>query len=199
MALNTLTITHYQHRNRHAVQDLLFRSYRTHSHLDWHETEDWLEEADPDLILLAWQNMRLQGILAVAPPLHQTTWVRLASVSDQCDAASVLAEMWDALKPELSARDVQSAALLIVRNWLTSYAPTLGFHFAEEIITFRRPDLRIPDAPPPPNVALRLGRTDRSAGDCPDGQCRLCPTLANGRRRTAAGAADRGKLHRGRK
>jgi hypothetical protein len=47
--------------------DLPARNYYSHTHLDWHDTEQWLDnEVAP--IRLAWQHNRLVGALATSVP-----------------------------------------------------------------------------------------------------------------------------------
>ena len=155
-ALNALTITPYEHRHSQAVRDLIFRSYRTHTHLDWQESDQWLEEGEVYPARLAWQNSRLQGIIATSAPLNQTCWLRIICINDQADAQHILNLLWESLLPELRAQGVHTVALLMIRNWITSYAAPLGFHFVEEIITFRRPQLEIPPDTLPAGLTIRL-------------------------------------------
>ncbi len=147
--LNSPTLTPYERRYRNAVRDLLFRSYRTHSHLDWQETDQWLDEGEDYPARLIWQNSRLQGIVATSAPLNHTCWLRLAAVSDHADAQTILTLLWDDLKQELRAHEVHTVALLVIRNWIAAYTTLLGFHFVEEIITFRRAQQTVPDLAPP--------------------------------------------------
>ncbi len=158
--LSVPSVTSYQRRHRHAVRDLLFRSYRTHTHLDWQETDQWLEDGELYPAKLAWQNMRLQGILATSAPLNRTCWLRIASVSDHADAEAILSLLWDDLKTDLRERGVNTVALLLIRNWIASYAVKLGFQFSEEIITFRRSQTSIPDTELPPDLSIRLFQPD---------------------------------------
>ena len=157
---NALTAAPYRRRDRHAVRDLLFRSYRTHTHLDWQETDQWLEEGEDYPTRLAWQGTRLQGILAMSAPLGGTCWVRLAAVNDHTDAPEVLKLLWDDLLPELHGHSVGTVALLVIRNWISTYAANLGFKFAEEIITFRRAQVGVPAHEPankpPAGLSIRL-------------------------------------------
>jgi ribosomal protein S18 acetylase RimI-like enzyme len=138
------------------VRDLLFRSYRTHTHLDWQESDQWLDDGEAYPSRLAWQGSRLQGIIATSAPLNQTCWLRIASISDQADAQQVFSLLWESLLPELRAQSVRTSALLLIRNWIAAYAEPLGFHYAEEIITFRRPSLEIPFDSPTPGLTIRL-------------------------------------------
>ncbi|MEP7294177.1 MAG: GNAT family N-acetyltransferase [Chloroflexota bacterium] len=157
---NTLTVTPYQRRDRHAVRDLLFRSYRTHTHLDWQDTDQWLEDGEGYPTRLAWQGTRLQGILAISAPLNGTCWVRLASVGDHADAQAILKLLWDDLLVEMQVHGVRTVALLLIRNWISTYAASLGFTFAEEIITFRRAELSIPKEEFPAGLSIRLTQND---------------------------------------
>ncbi|MFN8451789.1 MAG: GNAT family N-acetyltransferase [Anaerolineae bacterium] len=159
-SLNVPSVTPYQRRHRHAVRDLLFRGYRTHTHLDWQETDQWLEDGERYPARLAWQNMRLQGILATSEPLNHTCWLRLAAVNDHADAQAMLSLLWEDLTPELRMFGVQTVALLMVRNWIAPYATKLGFHYTEEIITFRRAQTDTPKDPPPDGLTIRLATPD---------------------------------------
>lgn len=160
IALNALTITPFQRRHRHAVRDLLFRAYRVHTHLDWQETDQWLEDGERYPMRLAWQNGHLLGIMAASEPVDGTCWLRVVSINDHAEAQPLLARLWDELVPELRARGVHSVALLLVRNWIATYAAALGFQFLEEIITFRRPPLTIPLDTPPAGLSIRLTTPD---------------------------------------
>jgi ribosomal protein S18 acetylase RimI-like enzyme len=64
--------------------------------------------------------------------------------------------LWESLLPELRTLGVRTVALLMIRNWISSYVSPLGFHFVEEIITFRRPQLEISPDTPPAGLAIRL-------------------------------------------
>ena len=155
-AVNALNVTPYEHRHRHAVRDLIFRAYRVHTHLDWQESDQWLEDGEDYPSRLAWHNSRLQGIIATSAPLNNTCWLRIACISDQADAQQVMTTLWESLLPELRMLGVHTVALLVIRNWITSYVTPLGFHFTEEIITFRRPQLPIPLDTPPAGLTIRL-------------------------------------------
>ncbi len=145
------------------MRDLIFRSYRTHTHLDWHDTDQWLEDGERYPMRLVWQDKRLQGVLATSEPLDGTCWVRLAALTDHGDPQPILNLLWSSLAAELRTLGVHTVALLLIRNWLAAYVTALGFTFSEEIITFRRPALAIPPLNPPDGVHLRLAQP----GDLP--------------------------------
>lgn len=154
-----LSVTRYQRRNRWAVRDLLARNYYSHSHLDWHDTDQWLDhEAAP--IRLAWQHNRLVGTLATSVPLNQTCWVRLAAVADHSDAQPVLDILWNDLSVELCALGVRTTAWLMIRDWPTQYVGSMGFAFSEEIVTLRRVSQNPLPNMKPEALSIRLARAE---------------------------------------
>ncbi|MCC6803141.1 MAG: GNAT family N-acetyltransferase [Anaerolineae bacterium] len=159
-SLSAPTLTHFERRHRDAVRDLLFRGYRTHTHLDWQETDQWLDDGERCPARLAWQNGRLQGILATSEALNQTCWLRVAAVSDRADAQSILTLLWDDLLPELRANGIKTVSLLVIRSWITSYVTRLGFQQAEEIITLRRAQKELAKSEPPDGMTIRLAETE---------------------------------------
>jgi GNAT superfamily N-acetyltransferase len=147
-SVSALTITPYQRRHLQPIRDLLFHSTRVHSHLDWLDSDQWLETGDT-ITHLAWQRGRLIGMIALSAPLNGSTWIRLAAVSDYFEPESVLCSLWDDIVPSLRQLGVHTVGLLIVNDWVMRYAPTLGFHYGEEIITLARAGNDLP--PPLPN------------------------------------------------
>jgi len=141
--VSTLTITAYQRRHLQQIRDLLFHSTLVHSHLDWLDSDQWLETGDT-ITYLAWQRGRLIGMIALSAPLNGSTWIRLAAVSDYIEPESVLCLLWDTILPQLRQLGVQTIGLLIVNDWVARYAPTLGFQYGEEIITLARSGYDIP-------------------------------------------------------
>lgn len=142
-----LTITPFQRRYLRTTRDLLFYSHLVHTHLDWHDTDSWLEtQTSP--IRLAWQGGRLTGILAFSEPLNHMAWVRLAAVQDYTDHQAVLRALWEAAVDELRERQVRQVALLAIHDWIGRYAPALGFEYVEDVITLARSGPDIPAALP---------------------------------------------------
>ncbi|MBZ0277415.1 MAG: hypothetical protein K8I60_14815, partial [Anaerolineae bacterium] len=144
-----LTLTPYKRRYSRAVQDLLFRSHRSHTHLDWQETQHWLEAQHTPLMRLAWQNWRLVGLLAASYPLNHCVWMRLAAVDDRLSDREVMRVMWDDLVPELRGLTVNKMGVLAAEGWIESLLPFLGFAYIEDVVTRARGGPEIP--PPRPN------------------------------------------------
>lgn len=136
----------YERRYRGEVRDLLYGSYRSHSHLDWHDTDHWLDrQAAP--IRLAWVGGRVVGLMATSEPLNATCWLRLAAVADEMPPQPILTALWGDLLPTLHEQAIHTVALLVLRDWIVRYLEELGFHYAEDIVTLRRgaqPPARVP-------------------------------------------------------
>lgn len=150
-------VTGYERRYRQAVEDLLFHGYRIHTHLDWHETGDWLDTRPP--VRLAWQGQRLLGVLAASKMLHGSTWIRIAAVEDDAPASEVLRALSSALAIELCESGASQISLLITRDWIEEHARALGFQYDEDVVTLQRSGGNLPALRPTP-VKLRTMTQD---------------------------------------
>lgn len=165
------SITDYQRRHRSAIRDLLSRAELSHTHLDWQDTEAWLEDAQPPL-RLGWLRDRLIGVLSASetepllcrvsgeaePP--RACWMRLAAVADSYDPVNILLRLWRPLRAELHEQAVREAAFLMIRPWTHEVGTALGFTPIEQIITLSRDDSRIPDQIEVEGVHLRTAYND---------------------------------------
>jgi ribosomal protein S18 acetylase RimI-like enzyme len=152
--VSSLIVTPFQRRHLQAARDLLFRSIFVHTHLDWYDTDSWLESNEARL-RLAWQNGWLVGLLGVSRPLNQSSWIRLACVSDYANPEIVLASLWSELWLELREQGVTMVGLLAIHEWIRRYAPVMGFVYQEDIITLAHADDQLPDPPADP-PAIRV-------------------------------------------
>ncbi|MCA0458676.1 MAG: GNAT family N-acetyltransferase [Chloroflexi bacterium] len=141
----TLTVTSYQRRHLQPIRDLLFHNIHVHSHLDWVDSDQWLDSGDT-ITYLAWQRGRLVGVLGLSAPLNNSTWIRIAGVSDFMSPQDVLPVLWETIIPILKTMGVKIVGLLGISQWMTHYAPSLGFRYGEEIITLARADEPLPPA-----------------------------------------------------
>jgi ribosomal-protein-alanine N-acetyltransferase len=132
-----LAIQPYQRRYRQAIRDMLFRHENTHLHLDWQESEAWLD-GEEGIVRLAFSGTRLVGILAFSEPLYGTTWLRIASLHDMHDPLPILTGLWADAAPALHDAGVSLVAVLCLRDWIGAYLSPLGFAFRENIVTLRR-------------------------------------------------------------
>jgi ribosomal protein S18 acetylase RimI-like enzyme len=143
MTQTTLTITAFEPRHRQAVDDLIFRNFQVHTHLDWHEIDEWLEKQQTP-VRLAWQDRKLVGILAASNTLNRTCWIRVAAVQDSAPTQTIMCALWDSLYPELAQYGSERVSMLITRDWVEQQARALGFEYDEDIITLRRIGESIP-------------------------------------------------------
>ena len=142
--MNTLTITQYERRHQQYVLDLLFHSSHIHIHLDWLRTEQWLE-VPGNIVRLAWQRERLIGLIGVAAPLNDTSWLRLVALADDVPPNTVLAPLWEAICAVMHAQEIHLLAVLQVESWLGKYLKALGFEYEEDIITLSRSGQTTPE------------------------------------------------------
>ena len=152
--MNTINITPYERSHRQAVLDLVFHSSQVHAHFDWCDTDQWLR-TEGAVIRLAWQHMKLVGVLGASPPLSDCSWVRLAAVANGFHAGEMLHSLWDAMTEELTQIGAHEAAILLVEQWMQPHLSTLGFAFQEEIITLSRGRSRpLRPQPSPANIQI---------------------------------------------
>jgi ribosomal protein S18 acetylase RimI-like enzyme len=151
--MNAITVTPYKRQYLSTVRDLIFHSHWVHNHLDWHEYDQWLEAHSDAPMRLAWQRGRLVAMMAAAPPLNNSTWIRLAVIQNSLEHRTMLNLLWNDLLPELRGLGVTVAAVLGVRDWVLAYLPEMGFHYVEDIITLARSGKQIP---PPRETRLSI-------------------------------------------
>lgn len=137
MTQTTLAITHLEPGYRQAVDDLIFRNFQVHTHLDWHEVDQWLESTQAP-VRLAWQDRKLVGILAASPMLNRACWIRVAAVQDSAPTQIIMRALWDSLYPALTQQGVERVSMLMTRDWVEQQVRALGFEYDEDIITLRR-------------------------------------------------------------
>ncbi|MBZ0302693.1 MAG: GNAT family N-acetyltransferase [Anaerolineae bacterium] len=141
-----ISVTTLERAHRRAVDDLLFHSYQVHTHLDWYEPVDWLDQ-HPALVRLAWVNHRLAGLLALSQTLNRTSWLRIVALSDDSPANTVLGALWQDILPELRDLGVETVSALVMRQWVINYLRDLNFVFVEDVITLQRSSTLLPDQP----------------------------------------------------
>lgn len=142
--MNAMTITPYERRHRQAVFDLVFRSHRTHSHLDWHSAEQWID-IPGHTIRLAWLDERLVGIMGASIPVGQSCWLRIIVLAEDIPAGVILFPLWEAICHTIRAQDANLVALLQIEDWLGSFVKAMGFKYDEDIVTLNRNSHSMPD------------------------------------------------------
>jgi ribosomal protein S18 acetylase RimI-like enzyme len=140
--MNTFTLRPYERKHQQAVLDLLFHTRRTHVHLDWYRTANWL---DTDAhISTAWDNNHLLGVMGVASVLNGYTWMRLLAVDNASEPSDLIVAMWQALLPTLLEQGMQETGVFVLNRWVTSYLAPLKFNYQEDVITMSRVGVDVP-------------------------------------------------------
>ncbi len=153
-----IEIMPYHRRYRQDLRELLYRSYRSHVHLDWHDTDAWLDTGK-STVLLAWEGRRLVGAIAASEPVDGDCWIRIATIVDDAPPMPIMNALWSILKLDLRALQVERVAILMLREWLSEIFGALGFAEQEWIVTLRRESLESPSEPPPPNLTIRASES----------------------------------------
>lgn len=146
---NTTVITPYHRRHRQTVLQLIARTHRVHTHLDWYDTDKWLDAAG-HLTWTAWHGARLVGVIGMSEPLKGASWVRLCVLDADVDAQAVMSSVWDFVARGMTQNGVRQVGLLILNDWIVPYAGRLGFSPYDEVITLQRVSMTAPDPEPSP-------------------------------------------------
>ncbi len=154
-----IAVRPFTRRDRQALRDLIFYNGRVHTHLDWVELDQWLEQPTVSLSL-AWEGARLSGALGVSTALDGARWVRLLALSDYADGVRVTEALWQHLLENVRPAERMQIAMLIGSEWAIAPLTVVGFIAVEQIVTLQRPRLPIPTVATPSGVALRLTRPD---------------------------------------
>ena len=157
--INKINIQPYERRYRAAVNDLLFRSNRVHTHLDWHDAQTWIDLTDVP-ILLAWHGSRLVGVMAASQPMGGTCWLRIIAIADALPARPLLHRLWQDMCAVLKQMHIHTVGLLIISDWLSNYVAQLGFSYTEDIITLQRDGTYVPPAKSKPPIIRNASNDD---------------------------------------
>lgn len=125
----------------------MFISALVHTHLDWYDTDAWLENRE-SCTQLAWYKGRLVGLMANSRPLNGASWLRVASLHEKSNQPEVMCALWEAMLEVLRPLGLRTVAVLVMHDWLTPHLRALGFHYSEEIITLARYGHEIPEQRP---------------------------------------------------
>ncbi|MCA9902807.1 MAG: GNAT family N-acetyltransferase [Anaerolineae bacterium] len=139
-----ISVVPFARHERRAVQQLISRADYVHTHLDWFETDQWLQNPPP-LTWIAYHGTRAIGFLGLGLPLEGAAWVRLAVVDHHYAPEDVLGRLWQRAESALAAHGINRVAILVINNWVTRYFEQCGFHKHDEVITMRRATREMPD------------------------------------------------------
>src|SRR5258706_7616508 len=157
-AMNTLSfrVAPYERRYKRDLLRLTQNEERLHIHLDWNSVDEWIGEPGMP-IYLAWYDRRLVGVIGAAPPLGNSTWVRLIALAKYADTDATLGVLWQSLKAHLQESNVHDVAILILWPWIRPHMEKLGFTPRDSIVTLRHDG---PDMPQPLPTDVKLRSAD---------------------------------------
>lgn len=143
-----LMLTRYERRYLATIRELLFHTPFAHTHLDWYETDYWLDTTSHET-RLAWMGGRLVGMLGFAAPMHGYAWLRLAMVHQDYNPFEVMPALWRDVQNGLRVRGARYLALLVVEPWIIAHANAMGMHYQEDVVTLQRFSWKPPPTPEP--------------------------------------------------
>ncbi|MBE0689038.1 MAG: GNAT family N-acetyltransferase, partial [Anaerolineae bacterium] len=145
--VGSISVVQFARHERRAVEQLIGRADSIHTHLDWFETDQWLQNSPP-LTWVAYQGTRAIGFLGLSMPLDGASWLRLAVVDKHYAPEDVLGRLWQRAKDALTAHGVRRVAILVINAWVTPYFEQFGFRQLDVVITMRRASRDIPNSVP---------------------------------------------------
>lgn len=152
-----LQISAYERRHRSALLDLAWHSQWAHKHLDWYETDQWLDGEMGD-VLLAWHGDQLVGYLGISLPINGWSWIRLLGIRDGRMPGLVIRELCEAAEARCPAFGISNIVILMITNWLPTYLRERGFSSEDDIITMSHIGYRPREAP---KISACVRRADR--------------------------------------
>jgi ribosomal protein S18 acetylase RimI-like enzyme len=157
-----ITITVFERQHRRATRELIFRSHLVHAHLDWQETDEWLNNVPP-FTWVAWKGTRAVGLASFSEPLGGATWLRVAAADYDEDVAGVMRLLWEHALPDLRAAHATHCAVLLINDWLEPHMRDFGFGFHEKVITLKRSTNAMPDEARNPFMVRAFTPADMSS------------------------------------
>jgi ribosomal protein S18 acetylase RimI-like enzyme len=150
-----------------AITRLIRDTPRAHLHVDWRLPADWL--GSPHFVVASVDDGRsanlraklfgrptsLVGCLAATPDPLPAAWVRVAAVADGREERPLLAEMLAQVTASLREASVKELGWLVMRQWPRASLLDLGFEMVNQIETYVKPTLELPEMHRPPELQIR--------------------------------------------
>ncbi len=130
------------------IADLMHHAHYAHVHVDWRVPRYWLENGVFLLVerrLPGGNDYHLQGCLAAGADPPPGSWVRVAALRGRHQAAHLLSDMMVACARALADADVTQIGWLPRGSWPAEWMVTLGFAQIDEVVTYVRKGLAIPE------------------------------------------------------
>ena len=150
-----------------AVTRLLRSAGGSHVHVDWRLPIEWL--GSPHFVVVP-QSLeetgaryskffalpeRLSGCLAATADPLPAAWVRVAAVAREAESLAMLGAMLDRVVGSLRDTAVTQLAWLVAQDWPNPYLPAFGFEQINQIETYVKYDLDVPQFHQAPDLIIR--------------------------------------------
>ena len=153
-----LTVTPYERRYRPDLLALLEYSYQRHTHLDWYEPDEWVDNV-AGLTRLAFRGTHLVGLMAATLPVFGASWIRMVALADGTTETEVLEQLWASTAAALRQAGTRECWVLMLEPWFEYYMPLLDMTEAERLVTLRREGDPLPERPPS-RIAVEFARLE---------------------------------------
>ncbi len=149
---------------------LLQNGHYSHVHLDWQPPVDWIGEKSfvvvPDVLkkqspfseVIFGPQPKLAACLAAIADPPPAAWVRVAAVRRIDDAPTLFAAMMEQIITYLEETAVTELGWLVFNEWPLHLLTSLGFTQANEISTYVKYDMDVPESPVNPELTIRPAR-----------------------------------------
>lgn len=136
-------------------------------HVDWRLPIEWL--GSPHFVVVP-QSLeetgaryskffalpeRLSGCLAATADPLPAAWVRVAAVAREAESLAMLGAMLDRVVDSLRDTAITQLAWLVAQEWPNPYLPAFGFEQINQIETYVKYDLDVPQFHQAPDLIIR--------------------------------------------
>jgi ribosomal-protein-alanine N-acetyltransferase len=113
------------------VAQLLEKAPSVHQHLDWLDTDSFL---DKHPFLLAMNQNELIACIACPLSLHSVAWIRVFAVNLNYDPRQLWEQLWPLAFEELQSMGCKTVAALVISPWFESLLHQSGFNETNAVI-----------------------------------------------------------------
>lgn len=131
------------------IAEMMHNAPYSHVHVDWRLPKYWLDTGNFFLMETTPEHALgggiLFGCLAVGADPPPAAWVRVAAVRSRKLGAALLAALLQEASQIARREGVAVIAWLPRKRWPEEWLETLGFSHVDEVVTYVKRDLEIPD------------------------------------------------------
>ncbi len=125
-----------QPSDRALLNHLLQTSAKTHTHLDWHAPHSWLGKKP---FYIAFNGETAIAALAAPPDPAETSWIRLATLSEENKLRAAFDPIWMPTLKTLRESKVKLVACMLLDEWFVPQLKTWGFQQSNDVVVLSRP------------------------------------------------------------